>query len=159
MVIGNDPRCVLPLFLVDLSGFVSVSGVGYVQRSRACRWRLYEIFSWPPLEERVVSFDHMLTSTGRARRPERTSNGKYKHRCTHTSLTTHTAVLDPPLVLTAHQSPASACRNALASAAALESLSIRRSRAGSPALRKPGVQNTPTYIHALSELTSRPPHP
>lgn len=69
--------------------------------------------------------------------------------------TKYTVVLDLPLVLTAHQSPVSACRNILTSAISLKSLSIRRSCAGS-STPKPRIRNTPTYT--LLEPISRPPH-
>lgn len=82
---------------------------------------------------------------------------KLTHTCTQAQIHTW-VVLSFLLVLTAHQSPVSACRNMLTSAISLKSLSIRSSCAGPLTLCKPRVWNPPTYIHNYSELRHRHPH-
>lgn len=76
------------------------------------------------------------------------------HKLTHTEAQIHTlVVLSLLLVLTAHQSPVSACRNMLTPAISLKSLSIRSSCAGPSTLCKPRVRNPPTYTHMLRTYT------
>lgn len=71
------------------------------------------------------------------------------HQHTLTQPQIHTlVVLSLLLVLTAHQSPVSACCNMLTPAISLKSLSIRSSCAGPSTLCKRRVRNSPTYTHA-----------
>lgn len=92
---------------------------------------------------------NIITNTAQVQIP------MHPHKLTHI----HTlVVLSLLLVLTAHQSPVSACRNMLTSAISLKSLSIRSSCAGPSTLCKPRVRNPPTYIHTRLELTHRHPH-
>jgi len=71
---------------------------------------------------------------------------------------THTlVVLSLLLVLTAHQSPVSACRNMLTPAISLKSLSIRGSCAGPSTPCKPWYETRP-HTHARLELAHRHPH-
>lgn len=82
----------------------------------------------------------------------------HKFQGTHTSANTHTlAVLSLLLLLTAHQSPVSACRNMLTPAISLKSLSIRASCAGPSTLCKPKVRNPPTRrsTHARSYMQAK----
>lgn len=99
-----------------------------------------EMLIFPPYQLFTITL-HMHTDT----QPPQIIHSAMAQIATHKHK--HTlAVLSLPLVLTAHQSPISACCNMLTPAISLKSLSIRGSCAGPSTLCKLRVWDPPTQI-------------